>query len=65
MYKVPKFAKSRIKGEKRATGETIEQRVERIMSNREPIVDSSPRIYTDRKDGVRPELNIRTDKWEI
>lgn len=65
MYKIPKFQNSRIKGDKRVTGETMEQRVERIMSNREPILDSAPRIYTDRKDGVRPEFDIRTDKWEI
>lgn len=46
-------------------GETIEMKVERIMSNKEPITDSSEIIYTDRKDGVRPDYDIRTDRWEF
>jgi hypothetical protein len=46
-------------------GETIEERVQRIMNNREPITDGAPEIYTERKDGVRPEHNIRTDRFEL
>lgn len=45
-------------------GETIETKIERILTNKEPIEDTAPIIYTDRKDGVRPEFNIRTDRWE-
>lgn len=46
-------------------GETIETKVERIVSNREPITDGAPLYFTERKDGVRPEFDIRTDKWQI
>lgn len=46
-------------------GETIEKKVERILENKEPITDGAPEIYTERKDGVLPGYNIRTDRWEI
>jgi hypothetical protein len=45
-------------------GETIETKCARIMSNKEPIKDSAPITYTERKDGVIPGMNIRTDRWE-
>lgn len=35
------------------------------MNNKEPIKDGAPLIYTDRKDGVQPAYDPRTDKWEI
>ena len=35
------------------------------MNNGEPISDGAPVIYTERKDGVLPEYNIRTDRMEI
>ena len=46
-------------------GETIETKIMRIVENKEPIEDGAPLIYTERKDGVQPEYNVRTDKWEI
>lgn len=46
-------------------GETIEQKVERILNNGEPIEDSAPIIYQERKEGVAPEYDIRTDRFEI
>ncbi len=46
-------------------GETIEQKVDRIVNNKEPIKDGAPEIYTERKEGVRPSTNIRTDRWEV
>lgn len=46
-------------------GETIEQKIERIMTNKEPIKDGAPLIYTERKDGINAAYNIRTDRWEI
>lgn len=35
------------------------------MNNNEPISDGAPIIYTDRKDGVDPLHNIRTDRFEL
>lgn len=46
-------------------GEAIEDKVRRILDENEPIKDGAPIIYTDKKDGVLPEYNIRTDRWEI
>ena len=39
-------------------GETIEQKVNRIVNNNEPITDGAPIIFTERKDGVLPFLAI-------
>lgn len=46
-------------------GETIEEKIRRIVNNAEPITDGAPIIYTERKDGVQPQYNIRTDRWDI
>ena len=45
--------------------ESIETKVRRIMDENEPITDGAPIIYTPLEDGVKPEYNIRTDRWEI
>lgn len=46
-------------------GEPIETKVRRILDENEPLTDGAPIIYTEKKEGVRPEYNIRTDKWQI
>lgn len=46
-------------------GETIEMKVERITSNKEPIKDGAPLIFTERKDGVLRGYDIRTDRFEV
>lgn len=46
-------------------GESIEQKVRRVVENKEPITDGAPIIYTEKRDGVLPQFNIRTDKWDI
>lgn len=46
-------------------GESIEDKCARIVENNEPISDGAPLTYTKRADGVRPEYNIRTDKWDV
>lgn len=46
-------------------GETLEEKIMRIVENNEPITDGAPIVYTDRKDGVLPAYNIRTDRWEV
>ena len=39
--------------------------VERLVSNNEPVEGQAPLIYAERKEGIRAETNIRTDRWEI
>ena len=46
-------------------GESIEAKVCRIVNNGEPISDGAPLIYTERKDGVKAEYNIRTDRFDV
>lgn len=46
-------------------GETIEEKVSRITENNEPITDGTEIVYTKRADGVLPQYDVRTDKWEI
>lgn len=57
--------KTLLKINKSVEGETIEMKVERIVSSKEPITDGAPLIYTDRRDGARPEYDIRTDRFEV
>lgn len=53
-----------LKGNKTYLGETIENKVRRVLNNNEPIKDTAPLIYTERKDGVLPDYDMRTDKYE-
>lgn len=46
-------------------GEPIEHKIERVVSNKEPIKDGAPLIYTERKEGIRRSTNIRTDRFEV
>lgn len=46
-------------------GETIEEKIRRIKANGEAPTDGAPLIYTNYKDGVLPQYDIRTDKMEI
>lgn len=46
-------------------GESIEKKVSKLIENNEPITDGAPIIYTEKKDGVLPQYDVRTDKWDI
>ena len=65
MYKKIKATATTIKVNDGYEGETIEQKVQRIRSNKEPIKDRAPPVYTERKEGVRADTNIRTDRFEL
>lgn len=65
MYRFKKAPQTTLRRNDSFIGERIEQKVNRIVNNREPITDSAPLTYTERKDGVNPDHNIRTDKWEV
>lgn len=57
--------KTSIRINKSYEGESIETKVRRIIENKEPIEDVAPMIYTSRKDGVQPQYDIRTDRFEL
>lgn len=65
MYKYQKASKSSLTSVEKLEGEPIEWKIERIVSNKEPISDGAPSIFTERKEGVVAAYNIRTDRWEV
>ena len=65
MYKSKTNNRTGFKVNNSVEGETIENKIERIVTQKEPIKDGAERIYTDRKDGVQPAYNIKTDRFEL
>lgn len=65
MYATQQPKKSKLKVGKSYEGESIEKKVSRMMNNKEPIEGGRPLIFTERSEGVRPETDIRTDRFEI
>lgn len=65
MYRKTKVPTTSISVNSSYLGETIEQKIRRIVNNKEPISDGAPLIYTERKDGVMPEYDVRTDRFEV
>ena len=65
MYKITIYRRTRLTINESVEGSTIEQKIERIINNKETITDGAPIIFTERKEGVLPSYNIRTDRWEI
>ncbi len=64
-YRKVSYCKSGMRNAEKVEGETIEQKMERVLENKEPITDGAPEIFTERKQGVMSAYNIRTDRWEI
>jgi len=65
MYKTPQNTKTTLQVNDSVEGETLEQKIERVLHNGEPIEDGAPIIYTDKAKGVQAGYNIRTDRWEV
>lgn len=57
--------KGRLRGMETVEGETLEMKVQRMLTNKESITDGAPAIYTERKEGVLPGHNIRTDRFDL
>lgn len=60
-----KYPMGRITVKPIAEGESIEQKMFRVTTSKEPIDNVAPLIYTERKDGVLPQYDHRTDRFEI
>lgn len=65
MYKQNQIELTTINRNAGYPGETIETKVQKILNAKEPIKDGAPLIYTERKDGVLPSYNIKTDRFEV
>lgn len=63
-YRTNKMNKTSIKVNDSYKGESIEKKIVRMLNNKETIVGASPLMYTERKDGVLPGCDIRSDKME-
>lgn len=46
-------------------GESIEEMLRRMTTNKEPIPENVPPIYTPEKEGILPEYDIRADRFDI
>ncbi|NDV94344.1 hypothetical protein D0T84_05350 [Dysgonomonas sp. 521] len=60
-----KIKRSKLSANRSLEGETIETKMDRVVNNKEPIEDVSPIIYQPRSEGVRPEFDIRTDRFNL
>jgi hypothetical protein len=66
MYKQNTVRPSTIRVNNSYIGEPLERKVDRMVNNKEPMKDpGTGLLYTERKEGVRPETDIRTDRFEI
>lgn len=65
MYKVSNYNNTGLKVNQSIQGQTLEEKIDRITTNNEPIKDGAPLIFTERNEGVKPGYNIRTDRFEI
>lgn len=64
-YKKIIIRNNRLRINKSIQGETLEMKLERMLEGKEPITNGAPIIYTERKDGVNPMHDIRTDRFEV
>lgn len=67
MYKKQTFKSNHLKGVEEFEGTCIEKEMEIITNSKQPINRATigQVFYTRRKDGVLPETDIRTDKWQL
>lgn len=56
---------SRITKECKDNGESIEEMLRRMTTNKEPIPADVPPIYTPYKDGIIPDYDIRADRFDV
>lgn len=45
--------------------EGLEAKLRKMLESKEPIEEVCPTIYTDKKNGVMKEYDIRTDRFDV
>ncbi len=60
-----KFNKTNFDINESVEGKSIEEKMRETTMNGQPIESAAPLLYTDKKDGVLPQYDIRTDRWDI
>ena len=61
----PKYNKTQIHYNDSVLDISLERQLEKVVAGKEPIDSSSPLVYTERKDGVLPQYNIRRDRFDL
>ena len=64
VYRKQQYTSVKIKRNKSTQCLTIEQRLRDMKATGEPITDRAKIIYTERRDGIIPKYDIRTDKFD-
>lgn len=54
-----------LKVNKTYQAESMMMKIRRMLANKEPINEEVETAFTNKKDGVLPAYDIRTDRWEI
>lgn len=65
MFRKAKYDKTSLRSIDTYVAEPLEKKVAKITANNEPIDNTAPLLYTAKEDGVRPEYDVRTDRWDI
>lgn len=65
MYKQNKMEPSALRGLTPTKGETMEQKMVRILENKEPMNEQGVELIYPNTTDVLPEFDIRTNKWEV
>lgn len=45
--------------------ETMIKKLQKAMDSKTPLDEAAPIVYTNKKDGVMPAYDIRTDRFEV
>lgn len=59
------FSKTNYDINESVEGQSIEEKMRVATMNGQPIDSAAPLIYTNKRDGVLPQYDIRTDRWDI
>lgn len=65
MYRKVIYPKTSLRVYEVTEGEMIEQRIERMLNNKEPMpIEGSERMYQTRAEGIHPMTDPRTDRFD-
>ena len=65
MFRKPEFNKTGLAINTSTEADHFHVKIKKMLENKEPIEAMTPLIYTERKEGVIPQYDIRTDRFEI
>lgn len=49
----------------KTNGESLEEMLRRLTANKEPIPENVPPIFTPQEDGIIPDYDIRSDRFDV